>query len=143
MCVNPTTGDTSPPYQQCPEGTKEIVDANLCQTRPGGSGSRSRHTPVTPAAEVDGKIVEFNQDDGTGFIPRGQVQGALKLSNTEFERVASMDRGFVFVAEIYTLERTQCLEESGEIVPTDSTGNYEIWLNHEVVTNAKGQVTGF
>jgi hypothetical protein len=54
-----------------------------------------------------------------------------------------MDRGFVFVAEIYTLERTQCLEESGEIVPTDSTGNYEIWLNHEVVTNAKGQVTGF
>jgi hypothetical protein len=54
-----------------------------------------------------------------------------------------MDRGFVFVAEIYTLERTQCLEESGEIVPPDSTGNYEIWLNHEVVTNAKGQVTGF
>ena len=54
-----------------------------------------------------------------------------------------MDRGFVFVAEIYTLERTQCLEESGEIVPTDSTGDYEIWLNHEVVTIAKGQVTGF
>jgi hypothetical protein len=54
-----------------------------------------------------------------------------------------MDRGFVFVAEIYTLERTQCLEESGGIVPTDSTGNYEIWLNHEVVTNAKGQVTAF
>jgi hypothetical protein len=69
MCVNPTTGDTSPPYQQCPEGTKEIVDANLCQTRPGGSGSSSRHTPVTPAAEVGGKNSRIQSRRRNGFYP--------------------------------------------------------------------------
>jgi hypothetical protein len=48
ICVNPTTGDTSPPYQHCPKGTEPVnEDSDLFQTGSGCGGTSNRNIPTT------------------------------------------------------------------------------------------------
>jgi hypothetical protein len=136
ICVNPETEETTPPNAECREGSEEIGEGNFCQISPGsGSGDTNRNTPGTPP--TGGRVSEFDEDTGTGFIPIGQIQGAFELSQSELRKLA--DTGDPFRIEVIAqiVLRVECSEGVRFFEEERQAA-----VNYEFATNSQGQITG-